>query len=81
VRQQQDFTLAVRGPRHAQVNRAGVQKCKNVLVVGALGSGKTTLLNAIRDGIAEPLDRVISIEDTTKAATPRPKLSRPAGGG
>lgn len=56
------------GPRHAQVIRAGVQKRKNILLVGATGSGKTILLSAILDTIAEltSVDSVISIEDTTE---------------
>src|ERR1017187_6237768 len=68
ARQQRDFALAVRGLRHAEIIRAAVRERKNILVVGATGSGKTTLLNAILDAIAEltPLDRVISIEDTTE---------------
>jgi P-type conjugative transfer ATPase TrbB len=68
ARQQQDFALAVRGLRHVEIIRAAVRERKNILVVGATGSGKTTLLNGILDAIAEltPLDRVISIEDTTE---------------
>ena len=68
TRQQRDFALAVRGLRHAEIIRAAVRERKNILVVGATGSGKTTLLNGILDAIAEltPLDRVISIEDTTE---------------
>jgi len=68
ARQQQDFALAVRGLRHAEIIRAAVRERKNILVVGATGSGKTTLLNGILDAIAEltPFDRVISIEDTTE---------------
>jgi type IV secretion system protein TrbB len=68
ARQQQDFAVAVRGLRHAEIIRAAVRERKNILVVGATGSGKTTLLNSILDTIAEvtPLDRVISIEDTTE---------------
>ena len=68
ARQQEDFALAVRGLRHAEIIRAAVRARKNILVVGATGSGKTTLLNGILDAIAEltPLDRVISIEDTTE---------------
>lgn len=68
ARQQEDFALAVRGLRHAEIIRAAVRERKNILVVGATGSGKTTLLNGILDAIAEltPLDRVISIEDTTE---------------
>jgi type IV secretion system protein VirB11 len=68
ARQQEDFALAVRGLRHAEIIRAAVRERKNILVVGATGSGKTTLLNGILDAIAEltPFDRVISIEDTTE---------------
>jgi len=68
ARQQEDFALEVRGLRHAEIIRAAVRARKNILVVGATGSGKTTLLNGILDAIAEltPLDRVISIEDTTE---------------
>jgi P-type conjugative transfer ATPase TrbB len=68
ARQHQDFALAVRGLRHAEIIRAAVRERKNILVVGATGSGKTTLLNGILDAIAEltPMDRVISIEDTTE---------------
>ena len=68
ARQQEDFALAVRGLPHAEIIRAAVRERKNILVVGATGSGKTTLLNGILDAIAEltPLDRVISIEDTTE---------------
>jgi type IV secretion system protein TrbB len=68
ARQQQDFALAVQGLRHGEIIRLAVRERKNILVVGATGSGKTTLLNGILDAIAEltPLDRVISIEDTTE---------------
>ena len=68
AQRQEDFALAVRGLRHAEIIRAAVRERKNILVVGATGSGKTTLLNAILDTIAEltPTDRVISIEDTTE---------------
>ena len=68
ARRQEDFALAARGLRHADIIRAAVRERKNILVVGATGSGKTTLLNTILDAIAEltPEDRVVSIEDTTE---------------
>jgi len=68
LRRRENFADQLVGLSHAEVIRAAVAARKNILTVGSTGSGKTTLTNAILDAIAvtSPLDRVISIEDTTE---------------
>jgi type IV secretion system protein VirB11 len=72
LRKRDDFAASVRGLDHAEIIRAAVTARKNILVVGATGSGKTTLVNAILHAFAmlAPVDRVISIEDTTELQCP-----------
>jgi type IV secretion system protein VirB11 len=72
VRRQDDFLNAVSGLKHADIIRAAVRAGKNILIVGSTGSGKTTFVNACLDALATltPLDRVISIEDTTELQCP-----------
>jgi type IV secretion system protein VirB11 len=69
LRKRDDFAASVRG---SEIIRAAVTARKNILVVGATGSGKTTLVNAILHAFAmlAPVDRVISIEDTTELQCP-----------
>lgn len=55
--------------------RAVVEERFNIVVYGATGSGKTTLLNALV-GEADPLDRVVLIEDTCELAPEGSSLVR-----
>ncbi len=68
LRRHQNFADCVRGLKHGDIIRAALRARKNILAVGSTGSGKTTKLNALLDAVSKltPLDRVISIEDTTE---------------
>ena len=67
-----EFLRLVRGFSHAEVLRAAIKSCQNILVVGATGSGKTTLVNALLGEMAilTPADRIVSIEDTIELQCP-----------